>query len=382
MGSASDHGESVMTIRRLLTCAATVYLSCTAGRGYSDDNVTADQVAREWDARERLVKSATLKWTVVETRTKASQADFFRRQEERPDKDLLLKANRSLTVDGKMLRLEHDGQMWSPKSRTVEPLIEVSTFDGKHYAHTILKCPIVDNPVATIRSAGAAENELRSCAILPVWYSLRGSLLEGQDLSIHAFTPTGKRMTVNGRPCHELVRESKGSGKKEQLFIDTERAFQVVRSVDSAKGRISIQIDISYRPHEPLGWIPASWEFVWRMPNGDLGLAVHCKLTEFTLNPSVSSAEFAPVEPPGSRVRDLSSGSEVQYGVLPDGTKGREIRPSGKAIEYRDLMAQPGWQSDSWRPWLTIGLIGGLVVCLVLLLRWGRRAPAVAPEIR
>ena len=34
------------------------------------DPVTSEQIAREWDAREKLVKSARLKWTIVETRAK------------------------------------------------------------------------------------------------------------------------------------------------------------------------------------------------------------------------------------------------------------------------------------------------------------------------
>lgn len=362
--------------RCLQTCAAAVVVLCMASRGYAADNVTAERVAREWDAREKLVRSARLKWTHVETTTKAG-ADA---PEEMPDKDLVLKANRSLTLNEKLVRLEHDGQMWWGKTRTLESYVTVSTFDGKRYARTILKCPIVDHPEATITSADAAK-DLRAAAILPIWYSLRGSLLIGQNLSIDGFTSTGKRVTVNSRPCHEFVRESRASGDKEQFFIDAERAYQVVRSVSSTKGRIRLQTDIIYQPHELLGWVPASWEFVWRIPKGDIGIAVQCRMTECIVNPPVDTSEFAPVQPPGSRVADLTSGSEVQYGVLPDGTKGREIK-AGRPISYSELMAQPTWRSASWRSWLTIGLIGGLVVCLMLLLRRGRRARATTrPQI-
>lgn len=336
------------------------------------DDLASDRIAREWARREGFIKTARITWSFQETHAKAFSSTF--RYRPPLEKDLIMKSIRKLTIGDNNTRLEQEGEAWSPEKRRLEPFSLVITFDGNIYSRTILPHGQAGHPDAVVKKAQKCP-EWSAVNMLPIWYSFRSSLADSYNFSINNYRPTGKTIEINKHIVYEFIREFPEIGMKRQIFIDAERDFQVVRYLELDNEKVTVKLDVQLR-HDPyVGWIPDSWDHVWCTSEGLVILSSHSSLIEFIANPDVSPSSFVFQPPAGTRVADLTSGEEQQYGILPDGTKGKAIRAAGRGdIRYDELMSQHQTGRRSPIRYIVIVItLCSIATFLLILLRLRRR---------
>ncbi|MCI0704046.1 MAG: hypothetical protein L0241_23555 [Planctomycetia bacterium] len=344
------------------------------------DEVTVERIAQTWAEREKRVPTCRFRWTQIETHPKGSSlyAIHAARGEAVPTTDLTIHATCTMTLDHEKIRFEYNGQTWSVTDRTLKPFVDVSTFDGTRSASTTLQSTVVDHPEVLIKNASTTPPAMRLPVFLPIWMTVRGSLMK-KEIPIEQFQLSGRKLTIKNRLCHELTRKI-STNTREQVFVDPGRDNQVTQYRYYHQEKPDMRLDIAYKTDSKLGWIPESWECVVCESTGAIMTSKRCTLTEFVANLEVSASDFEPVCPIGARVVDLTSGKEIHHAILLDGSKGRGIEyvPGSEAVSYDELIAQPPERSQLTKVmvWLVPVVVGVLLLTVGgLVWRAHRREP-------
>lgn len=332
-------------------------------------DVTPARIVQVWAEREKRIRTCRIQWSETETLPKGSTFVALREDPTKlPMTDLTLQAKCSLTLGEGKSRYEYRGQVWSTKTKGLAPLTRIVTFDGSRAGTSLLQSPLVGHPEVTIKKTSLPGQPLP--VLLPLWITARGSFAKS-DLPIEQFRPSGRTAIIKGRKCVELDRDS-SEQVREQVFIDPDQDYQVARYMYYNNGKLKIKLDISLQHDQDVGWIPASWDCLLCNRNGAIESSVRCTVTEFVANLEISSSDFDPVTPPGSRVVDLTSGREIHHAVLPSGEPGKAIEyaPGRGGIPYEELMAQPPQRSQRLlMQWILGALTAGLFIVLLVVVR-------------
>jgi len=323
-----------------------------------------------WKGREEQIKTARIRWTWNETVTRTMMESLHREGDRKPSVDLLRPGICTVKLDGQKMRYEYEGQTWSRTEGEMRPRAFIATFNGTSYAYSSLKNAVTDHPEVTI-TGERATREIQYVSLAPLWSSLRFSLLEKSAFSIMSFIPANRTTTIQGRECQEFVSPPQANGVQEHMFIDVGRENQMVRRTTQLSDGVAIlSIDIAYQPHSLIGWVPKSWEYVSRNVKGVTLTSGRCQVEELVINPDVQPEVFEPVLPPGARVVDVTSGREMHYGILPDGSKGKPLDGTRRIVEYAELYPKPSssiWLSRYLLPAIAISLFMVAVLSLILI---------------
>jgi hypothetical protein len=274
--------------------------------------------------------------------------------EPNPPRDYEVDGVGTLTLGGAGLRYTSDLPVWNPMGRSLYRQQFESTFDGR--LERSLRIPAFGEepyPMAIVKTAarsGAAD----LFHLLPLTVTVRGhhdQFFRG----LPRFTVTGRTVPVNGRPCLELVADSRTYDRREILLLDAERGYVVVRKTTLVGGKPTWQVDVSYDPDPLVGWLPQAWEYMIRV-GGKPYQGGRWAVAGYALNEPDGGYDVT--YPPGTRVIDTSGETEVQYAIRDDGVKGKEI-PTASIPTYEELLQPPPPRSYRW---------GVVAVAIALLL--------------
>jgi len=316
---------------------------------------TIEQILRVWKGRQEKATSVRFDLRSEKTIHKGSNSfivNLERRREgsnqlePNPPRDYIVQGTREVRISGQKLRYTCDFEQWDPNGKKLYRQHYIDVFDGKLYKY--LRNPasgLEDHPTGGVTKANASQSHLKF-PIIPLIWTFRGS--HPQFFSnLEKFELTGQTLTVGRRPCLELMLDSKDNRRREMLYIDQERDYVVVKEVILVEDKPKWQVDATYAHDANVGWVPRSWEYIIRVgKEGRMFESGRMTVSSYVINPQTVDDEFDIAFPPRTRVNDKSSEVDVQYIMLDNGKKGREI-PTTANPSYEDLQKPPK-QINRW----------------------------------
>jgi hypothetical protein len=287
-----------------------------------------------------------------------------------PPRNLSLAGTGSLTLDGNRYRVETDRTVWSIAHGETRPSTSAVAFDGNKYVSLARRSPGATHPSAHIHPATHEAGELGQASLQPVFRVWRGADARFARSPLDLYEVSGRVVSVQSRPCVEVVRARRSSDQRHHLLLDRERGYVVVRDYVSQGSAVLSQTDIRYRADAVAGWVPEGWEWTSQSARGQAGESIRCEVTRVEVNAAQAADTFDPALEPGTYVVDTrGGGSETQYVVRADGRPGAEV-PGTQPVSYDELAAEPRPVSVWWP--VGVGVVGLAVVAAVI---YRRRKP-------
>jgi len=227
-----------------------------------------------------------------------------------------------ILVSGNKVREEHQSYQWDLDKKVFWISGELSTFDGTN------TFDIRDIGYASPEDPGTghvtkAYKQFRNHG-LPRYRILFGAFRSAtpgmRPWHPHDLAPTGRRAVIGGSECIECWIGKYADGGFNAVWVDPNKDYLVVRQIlNDVVGRDRTQLEITYRAHPELGWVPDKWENTVTGTGGQPGISTHFKVEDFRFNQTVLESEFSLKFPPGMTVLDNldSGGSEGR--IQPDG---------------------------------------------------------------
>jgi hypothetical protein len=348
-------------------------LALTSCAAADQPPVTIESVSKAWKDRQESVERAWFEFTLTQTYHKGA-TDYLASLSRgkvtdipNPPQDYFVKGKGKVTFDGAKLRYYFDHDQWDPQARALYPEHVEEAFDGEFTKYLI-------RPTSSSKPYGGAE-------IRPAKKSKFGSQLSLLPLlSLGRGDPAGFVGDLGGyrlspgvfpvatRPCVELVKTSRVKNQRQVLYLDSERGFALVRRMTIENEKPTWQLDVVYSDDPIVGWVPKSWEYFVRSNDGkvvvDSGSRV---VTAYKINPKLGPEEFDFRLPPGTAVRDSTSGKAVESVIQDDGEKGGEV-PGARGLSYEELKNAPRRTSNRMAAWVIVGatLVGLGIACFLV----------------
>jgi hypothetical protein len=216
--------------------------------------VTIDEVLAAWKARQEKVATARFELTTQETIHKGAisfmgsaiwrDAGLLPEPEPNPPRAYLVPGTSSVSLDGPTLRYSLDHQEWEPIPKKLLPRRSVEAFNGQLFKY--LDVPAsgqLNYASAGVRNCKRSESAL-TFPILPLILCCRGAHPQFfQDLTTCQMR--GQRITIAGRPCVALVRDSGPPGQREFFYLDETRNHVLARQMVVLDGQPTWQLQVS-----------------------------------------------------------------------------------------------------------------------------------------
>jgi beta-lactamase regulating signal transducer with metallopeptidase domain len=309
---------------------------------------TIDQISAAWTARQKRVRTARLEWKATEFIAKGTMPPprgFFgqdtasqpTKREPLPPVDVSLECSQAVFVNGKMMRMDYEGDYWHPARGDLEQHFKVCTTDGE-----VAKMFFDERTTHELHGfidKGALNTECDAYSYRPIALAFRPCDRDMGGMAVKNGTIESGLEDVDGRACVVL------SFASTTLWLDPLRDFVVVRMRDEQNERTHRTWDISYREDPSHVWVPLEWKMVFILQDKVWGRTV-AKVTGCTLNADIPRSVFQFEFPVGTSVSDLRKEDEgndaiERYIVRPGGKKRvitkEEIR-RGAGADYQELL--------------------------------------------
>jgi hypothetical protein len=329
-----------------------------------------------WQKRHDQVRSARVSFTEDLTIHREHYLKVYRRfkdwKDKVPDSDVHDVRPSVATIQGNNFKFTYTGVQWSYSTRKLEPLNYAATSNPGARNFFFDKDSNSDKRPQLSRSNSRESSDETLLKLVPLMLAIRSQQSNHRKLADYQLT--GEIVAVEGRDCAELRNELQ-KGKTEYMYLDPERDW-VVRRIDGFEdGKLVRRIIAEYGADPVVGWLPSSWSYVTRSPNGSPDTTGRVTVGKFEINTAISDDEFYPKPPPGTFVVDDTKGrgKETVSIVKSDGSPGVELPLSERPTDERLLLANNPPSRRTWRYWL---LAGALVFGIATLswYRYGRRA--------
>jgi hypothetical protein len=351
------------------------------GLGQPSGQKIKDEIIAAWRLRQEKAQSAHVEVRCSDMLHKGA-IDFMGLRKSpsvestpNPPRDFPVESSCSIWLSASRISYVEDRPLWDPGQREFHPQHYENVYDGQLTRY--LRNPAsatYSYPQSSVKPVSRSDIPTYF-AIQPVFLCIRGA----QDFRLDELArmqPTGRTVNVKGRPCVELSRNAQSSGQREFMYFDAQRDYVLVKKAILVGDQPSWQLEIEYSPDPTVGWFPRTWE--WLIQGGRPMQAQESgrrSVTSYQLNAEIPDDRFQIVLPPGTRVLDETSGSEVQYVIRERGERGTAI-PLSANPTYEDLLAaRPGNppNTKSYRVIIALSLIAAIgVVCLLLVVRQRR----------
>jgi hypothetical protein len=353
-----------LTLASAIGAPAWCFLSVSSTAA-QDKGPTIEQIVKVWEDRQSKVERARFEFSCTRTHHKGS-TDFLAAaaggtvtEVPNPPRDYHVVGKGSLSMDGEKLRHVLDMEQWEPETRSLYAQHRVGTFDGK--TAKLLHDPCSGTKsyaIAGIQPAKKSDSGFE-LAHLPLTALVRGDPAEFlRNLAGYQLSPG--TIQVGTRPCIELVKTSRTTNRREVLYLDSQRDYALVRRMTIQGDRPTWQLDVRNAEDAKVGWVPKSWDYVIRSPDAKLVLeSGGISVTSYELNGKMPDDEFDIKKlPPGTVVRDMTSGKLKLSVIQEDGKKGGE-KPFPVNMTYEELKQFPP-SRPSWGLWWVV--TGGLLL--------------------
>jgi hypothetical protein len=332
----------------------------------------AAELPREFDIRtvwrdtERAVQSARIRWTEEQVRPGASVT--------MPDGQTIqvdqqaFETEYYLAFHGTHFRFERTGAVPSvvgggPAELAARTIINVSNGRQHRSVTTGENMPF---PKGTILGAENRSIALNDIVVQPPLFAFR--MLEPR---MRPFDTSknfrNDKSDLDGKPVYKLVYPGKSQELRHILLVDPELGFSIVRYALEKRGRVTLQMDISYRRNEEVGIVvPTGWKTTRLSESGEIRSETIADVKECTLNPKLDADEFEITFPHGTLIDGRILGQ--QYLARVDGSNRRVTAAELRAgIPVQQLLkTEPGESFPRNRPYWTFMLLASGVVMATL----------------
>ena len=267
-----------------------------------------------------------------------------------------------MIVDGKQLRFREGGQSVNAASTEAVPFERVAVFDGTNGINYV-SVSGDSYPLGRLESKDPTR-AFQYVGSRPVTLAFRGHdwitnrLRDRDDVTLDS-------TAIDGQECLVLsgLHDPADPASAYTLWLDPESKYSVTRVDHTYGGTLRHRIDIVYDRSSGNGAIPVGWKRLHWSPDGMLRMSVDTRVTDYEINPKLSSETFTIQFAPGTYVRDRRSGE--QY-IVREGGQKRVVLPSElrAGAGYQDLLnSETGKvfrapnRSRFWMPLMVANLI-------------------------
>jgi hypothetical protein len=248
-----------------------------------------------------------------------------------------------LSFQGTKFRHEREGTVPWAGDGEVSLLWRTSTnVSNGQQRRGLAKYEQTDFPQGSISEADTRSLIMNDITMGPVMFAFR--MLEPEMRPMDTSPPFQvERSEVDGKVLYRLDFSGQPPDIQRILTVDPDYDFAIVRYVLKNRGRLRVQVDISYRRDDESGFpVPTGWTSTSLSGTGEVRSAAVATVTHCTLNPRLEPDEFEITFPHGTLVDDRIANQE--YIIREDGTNRRvtsaELR-AGIPVE-RLLETEPG----------------------------------------
>jgi len=301
---------------------------------------TVEGIIAKWEERQKKVVSARFRWNEEQTQTKGYVSKLLgpRLAGDRtgmvPPEGATAVLPMSLSFDHQMMRYELRRKEWRYGSWSEYG--ELFTFDGKS-GKNLRTDPAKSHPVGQIRREDF-HTEISNYYIRAILMTFRPTYPNMAPYRDASFKLTGRRATINGRLCHELLAIPSLDWAR-SFWVDPSRDWVVLRFMDTSQAGIERwKLDVEYREDADAVFVPKSWSLISRHSDGSLLLSVRSTVTLAEINPKLALPEFDIDFPPGTFVFDDKSGG---YFIQKQNGETRPVTPNEFTRPYHELVSEP-----------------------------------------
>ena len=284
----------------------TFVLASLASLTVSAAEVTISDVVEAWKRREKSTNSFSCKTWELSTAGKgtlllASNTNDPEKVIPAEDHDRIIE--RTIIVDGDQMRHVRIGVAWDDDADGFVPETMISVADGT-IAKSLHRC----DRGTEMRSTGFIHHRPghpdRFCLYLgPVLRHFRPFSPSLGTFSPERWKLVDEGVALNGSKCI-LIREGQQTDiRYNELFVDPEKDFALVRYTSYFHGRLENQLSTTFSKDTKLGWIPDSWE-VYRYSNAHLADSAVGSLEGVEINIPIAGDSFDVIFPADTMVND------------------------------------------------------------------------------
>jgi hypothetical protein len=349
---------------------------------HAELQVTLGAITKAWADRQDKVVSAKFSWKEHRVHPKGTLGDGREAGDAKPvttpANDVAFDLTHTLTFDGAKMRYTWKGKVWNSEGSGVVDQDYVGSFNG--LAPKVLwPRGATGHPVGTIMQGKKLldVNQLQNLPLLMTYRAMHSTmgLFDPKE-----FMLSDRQGIVSGRKC-VLLKQVNGGAIT--YWVDAENHY-LMRYATEKDGKTGIQIDLSYTPHPDYGQVLSGWRAVVYGVNGRLTESSESQVTDYSINLKIPDDEFELEFPPGTRVSDLTTPSDIgdytDYIVRKNGEKRAITADENLKATYEQLVntdsgkaLAPHWLLSKW-------IIGGNLALLASMLAyaawrlWSKRA--------
>lgn len=325
----------VATLVTMVGTLASVFLS--TGRVGAQE-ITVDDVVRMWSERQSMAETAEFRWRETVARP-VNQLGLRGVRLPHPDgtnevDGQRVPLNQALTVeehevilrlgDGLNIRAESIpvANLDESVDSLTHPGLSVSAFNGKRNVYYTAAVGPNDHHRGIEFDADIYDEivNFHLRAVLLCYRPLLvarssfshvgGSIVQNQT----TLRIVNRDAVLNGHRC--LILESAPNGATtNRYWVDVARNGLILRHVEVAAGRTTLDLTVSYADSEQHGWVPTAWHANFRDGNSK----VDARVVDFAINEPIAADDFQVVYPTGTVIFDRDQGK--QWRILADGTR-------------------------------------------------------------
>ncbi len=299
--------------------------------------VTMGDIKKAWQERQDKVKTLKMSWATELVRPKGSIIGVDRSNEFiHAPRDLTLKGETTLVVEGNKYALHDKRQAWSPVSAGIEDSEFRTVFDG-HRRIDLTKPGSHFGTAHIIEPAKAADNNFKTVSLYPVWWTFRGASDLETDQLLDRLELSDRITTLNGIRCRELTQLDRSSRSMTKIYVDEQRGFLPIRYDVVHDNMVVVLLTISHISDPACGWRPSSWYSVLNTNKGKLRESLKCRVSSCNVNSTLSDADLTANLESGTLVVDHTDSATKMSVVRPDGTDGVQL-PNSANLTRDDLI--------------------------------------------
>lgn len=264
-------------------------------------------------------------------------------------------------------RYAYTGKQWSVATRNLETIEYVALSNPESRVFYNGHPGSEQRPTASVSDSRSKSDEA-VISLIPLMLTVRAGAPHVRHLS--DYTLTGRAVLIEGRECAEFSRGSRTEGEVEYLYLDPGRDW-VARQLDVyTQEKLIMRVSAEYAPDPVAGWLPSTWSYVTRLPDGTALNSGRVTADRYEVNANMSDDEFRPKYPPGTFVVSDIKGKDTVSVVKDDGSPGVEV-PLDQRPSYDQLVEANRSARRQWF-WLVV-LGGGVLIFAIVLIRRRQR---------
>ena len=239
-----------------------------------------------------------------------------------PPRDTEITFIRSLLLHHGSVRIEESGQCLN-LARSFAPL-GFTQVDSR-FAWNGQELRSLRDRHAAKYQKGAIDSRttdlLMDLAYRPPFRALWPMISLYSPINLGGYRLAKERAQIGAHACAILKRLGRQAGHEDEIWIDLDRGFLILRTVGYWEGRLARQMDVEYEETAGFGWRPTRWTTSLVRADGTYDCVYTAEVTAFGVPAAPTPSDFTIDFPAGTWIYDKRQRDHArEYIVRPDNT--------------------------------------------------------------